>query len=88
VTELIEPADPENANPALLLLGIAEPDPRWPVARDGSEALRLQPWAVQAALSRPGRRRLSGKDVAEIKRCTRDAETLRWPRGLGDEPDG
>jgi hypothetical protein len=47
--------------------------------------LLLQPWAVQAALSRPGRRRLSANDVSEIKRCTRDAETLRWPAGVRDE---
>jgi hypothetical protein len=68
---LIEPKDPDNANEALILLGIAEPS-RW--------SLRLQPWAVQAALSRRGRRRLSAEDISEIKRCTRDPETLRWPR--------
>jgi Family of unknown function (DUF5681) len=73
---LTEPEDPDNANEALLLLGIAERD-TW--------GLRLQPWAVQAALSRPGRRRLSARDVSEIKRCTRDAETLRWPAGVRDE---
>jgi hypothetical protein len=74
---LIEPKDPDNANEALILLGIAEPDSRW--------SLRLQPWAVQAALSRRGRPRLSAEDIAEIKRCTRDAETLRWPRVLKNE---
>ena len=84
---LTEPVDPTNANEALLLLGIAEPDPRdWP-ANDPYERLRLRPWAVQAALSRPGRRRLSAEDVAAIKRSTRDAETLRWPAGIGDEQD-
>jgi hypothetical protein len=72
-----EPKDPDNANEALLLLGIAERDTFW--------GLRLQPWAVQAALSRPGRRRLSAEDVSNIKRCTHDAETLRWPAGVRDE---
>jgi uncharacterized protein DUF5681 len=79
VKVLTEPEDPDNANEALLLLGIAKPDPAW------FNRLRLQPWAVQAALSRPGRRRLSAEDVSNIKRCTHDAETLRWPAGARDE---
>ena len=77
VKVLTEPEDPDNANEALLLLGIAERDALW--------GLRLQPWAVQAALSRPGRRRLSAEDVSNIKRCTHDAETLRWPAGVRDD---
>lgn len=77
----IEPTDPDNADEALILLGIAEPDARW----DGHPRLLLHPWAVQAALSRPGRRTLSSRHVAEIKRCTRDSETLRWPAGTLDE---
>ena len=82
---LIEPGDPENANEALLLLGIAEPDTRWNDPTDKYQRLRLQPWAVQVALSRPGGRRLSTQDVSNIQRCTRDAETLRWPAGVRDE---
>ena len=77
---LIEPKDPRNADEALLLLGIAEPDTRWDDPNEHMSLL-LQPWAVQAALSRPGRRRLSAQDVSEIKRCTREPETLRWPAG-------
>ena len=76
---LMESKDPDNADEALLLLGIAERDTRW------YQGLLLQPWAVQAALSRPGRRQLSAQDVSEIKRCTRDADTLRWPAGICDE---
>ena len=75
---LFEPTDPDNAEEALLLLGIAEPDSRVSVPPDGRQRLLLQPWAVQLALSR-GRRSLSAQEVAEIKRCTRDAEMLRWP---------
>jgi hypothetical protein len=75
---LFDPTDPHNADEALLLLGIAEPDSRWHEPRDGRRGLLLQPWAVQLALSR-GRRPLSAQEVSEIKRCTRDAETLRWP---------
>jgi hypothetical protein len=81
---LLEPADPDNANEALILLGIAEPDTRWNGPNDKYQRLLLQPWAVQAALSRPGRRRLSEKDVSDIKRCTRDPETLRWPAGIDE----
>lgn len=36
---------------------------------------------VQAALSRPGRRKFAEKDVKDIKFFTFDPETLRWPRG-------
>ena len=82
-----EPVDPDNADEALILLGIAEPDTRWGGSNDGHERLQLRPWAVQAALSRSGCRRLSAWDIAEIKRCTRDAETLRWPAGAVDEHD-
>jgi hypothetical protein len=84
LTELV---DPDNANEALILLGIAEPDTRSSGSSDRYERLLLRPWAVQAALSRSGRRRLSARDIAEIKRCTRDAETLRWPAGAVNEQD-
>ena len=74
----IEPCDPNNADAALVLLGVAEQYDR---LSDGRlTGLRLQTWAVQAALRRPGGRRYGPEDVTEIKRCTRDAETLRWPR--------
>jgi hypothetical protein len=63
----IEPVDPDNAHEALILLGMAEPDPWWGSASDRYERLLLRPWAVQAALSRSGRRRLSARDIAEIK---------------------
>lgn len=79
---LMEPLDPENAIEALLLLEIAERDTRWAAENDPYVRLKLQPWAVQAALSRKGRRTLSKQDVDAIKRCTKDAETLRWPKGI------
>lgn len=83
--ELLIEEDPRNADEALLLLGVAEPDTRWDRHANEHMRLLLQPWAVQAALSRPGGRRLSDKDVAEIKRCTREPETLRWPAGKNDK---
>ncbi len=64
----------ENANEAMRILGIAEPDPgfesRWKVSA----------WATQAALSRPGRRKFTAKEQQDIRFFTFDPETLRWPR--------
>jgi hypothetical protein len=79
---LSERKHPDNVNEALVLLGIAEPHPGSSSPDGTPRGIRLRPWAVQAALSRPGRRRLSAKEVAEIKRRTRDAHTLRWPAGV------
>jgi hypothetical protein len=83
IERLVEPEDPDNANEALLLLGIAELDTRYTGPNDPSERLLLQPWAVQAALRRRRRRRLSEKEISEIKRCTRDPDSIRWPVGSG-----
>lgn len=74
--------DPENARHALELLGIVsrdetfdETDPYWP-------RHLLEPWAVQAALDRRrGATAISEGEVNEIRRSTRDFDTLRWPRG-------
>ena len=68
-----EPVDPHNANAALQILGIA--------TRDSREGLRLEPWAVQAALARRrGGERLDEQSIDKIRRYTRDAAKLRWPR--------
>jgi hypothetical protein len=74
--------DPDNANAALLILGIACRDPTDYGPRDTFERLLLEPWAVQAALSRRrGGSKLDKKDIEDIRRCTRDRGSLRWPRG-------
>jgi len=74
--------DPDNANTALLILGIACEDPRGYGPGDIYERLLLEPWAVQAALSRRrGGRKLVKKDLDKIRRCTLDPDSLRWPRG-------
>lgn len=62
----------DNANEALRILGIAGED---------GHRMKVHAWATQAALSRPGRRTFSERDVQDIKFFTFDAETLRWPRG-------
>ena len=65
----------DNANEAMRILGIAEPDPnhlnRW----------KVNTWATQAALSRPGRKKFSKRDAESIKFFTDDPDKLHWPRG-------
>jgi len=76
--------DPDNADAALLLLGIAALDPeREDIGIDRAQLL-LEPWAVQAAFRRRrGGNPLIGKERDEIRRCTRDPDSLRWPRASG-----
>jgi hypothetical protein len=76
--------DPDNANTALVLLGFAAPKPAHTDFGADSAQLLLEPWAVQAALSRRrGGQRLTEHEIDEVRRCTRDPDTLRWPRGTG-----
>ena len=81
VTRHVSP-DPDNADAALLLLGIAAPNPaRAEFGKDRAQLL-LEPWAVQAALRRRrGGQRLTDRERDEIKRCTRNPDSIRWPRG-------
>jgi hypothetical protein len=79
ITRRISP-DPDNADEALLLLGIAAADPRRAELGKGRAQLLLEPWAVQAALRRSRGGRLIGRERSEILRCTRNPECLRWPR--------
>ena len=74
--------NPDNADEALQLLDIARHDP----ARDyiGAERaqLKLEPWAVARALRRRrGANALTAQDLDEIRRCSRDDGTLKWPVG-------
>jgi hypothetical protein len=74
--------DPDNVDAALLLLGIAAANPGRAHIGGGRAQLLLEPWAAQAALRRRrGGSRLKDKERDEIRRCTRDPESLRWPRG-------
>jgi Family of unknown function (DUF5681) len=77
--------DPDNADAALMLLGIAAPNPaRADIGADRAQLL-LEPWAVQAALHRRrGGNRLTDRERDEIRRCTRDLDSLRWPRGTDE----
>jgi hypothetical protein len=84
ITHHISP-DPDNADAALLLLGIAALNPsRADIGADRAQLL-LEPWAVQAALRRRrGGQRLTDTERDEIRRSTRDPDSLRWPRGTGE----
>lgn len=73
--------DPENADLALLALGIAGRNPERQGPDFDGEQLLLEPWAVQLALSRRrGGAKLTRKEMDEIRRCTREPGSLRWPR--------
>ena len=75
--------DPANADTALLLLGIAALNPRREDIPPDRAQMLLEPWAVQAALSRRrGSNGLKEKDVSEIRRCVSNPESLRWPKGM------
>jgi hypothetical protein len=64
---------PDNADAALLLLGIAALNPARADIGAGRAQLLLEPWAVQAALRRRrGGNRLDDKECGEIRRCTSD----------------
>jgi hypothetical protein len=84
VTSRISP-DPDNADTALLLLEVAAVNPKRKESAKKRVPLLLEPWAVQAALSRRrGGQRLTQNERDEIRRCTRDADVLRWPRGTDE----
>jgi hypothetical protein len=71
----------DSADEAMKLLGIAWFEPA-PTGRDEVfGGLKLETWAAQAALSRPGRRSLSSRNVEDVKRVTRNPDALKWPRG-------
>ena len=84
-TQLHASPDPDNADAALLLLGIAAPNPeRAGIGADRAQLL-LEPWAVQAALRRRrGGNRLTDSERGAIRRCTRDPDSLHWPRGTDE----
>jgi Family of unknown function (DUF5681) len=86
---LISSVDPDNADDALLLLGIEAEDPRAADFDANRAQLLLEPWAVQAALRRRrGGQRLTEQELATVTGRTRDPDTLRWPRGPENDVAG
>lgn len=72
--------DSDSANKAMEILGIGGLGEPSPGGGPGTRQFQLHRWATQAAISRPGRKTISAKDAESIKRCTMEAEKLRWPR--------
>ena len=72
----------EGVETARQLQRVAAPNPaRADIGADRAQLL-LEPWAVQAALHRRrGGNRLTDRERDEIRRCIRDPDSLRWPRG-------
>ena len=74
--------DPSNADDALLLLKVTALDPRRQDFKSDRPQMLLEPWAVQMAMGkRRGVKKLTEKQTLEIQRCTRDSDSLKWPRG-------
>ncbi len=67
--------DSDNANEALLILGIAEYD-----GPGEGRRMRAATWASQAGLSRPGRAPLTENQVTDVKFFTLDSDKLKWPK--------
>jgi hypothetical protein len=72
--------DSDNANEAMLILGIARYGNPEAEGGPGTRRFQLATWAAQAGISRPGRKVLGDEDVAAIKRGTFESEKLKWPR--------
>lgn len=73
--------DADNALEALSILDIIEPDESW--GDRAKDRMMVTTWAAQAALSRPGKRKLAEKEVKDIKFFTSNSDQLKWPRGSG-----
>jgi hypothetical protein len=79
---VLQSRNPDNADAALFLLGIAAPPD--PSLECNWARLFLEPWAVQAALCRRrGGHRLTEEELDSLRLCIRDPDTVRWPRGIG-----
>ena len=73
--------DSDSANEAMELLEIASIEEAPDGMGWGHRKLKLETWATQAAISRPGRRSLTQRDIDDVKILTKEPGKLRWPRG-------
>ena len=69
--------DPDNANDALRLLGIA--DDR---QKHGRSQLLLHAWAIQAALDKPKPPLLRGQDIILARNSCLDPAAVSWPGAM------
>lgn len=80
---MVHEYDSDNANRAMEILGIGALGEAPHGGGPATRPFRLARWATQAAISRPGRKSLTEKQVEEVKRLTLEADRLRWPRRRG-----
>jgi Family of unknown function (DUF5681) len=83
ITRQIE-GDPENALEALEILGIASRTANASVGDTRKGYLRLERWAVEAALRRRNFDELSSSDKQSIRGWTHDGDAVKWPRSFLD----
>jgi Family of unknown function (DUF5681) len=76
--------DPGNALEALEILGIASREANASVGDSRNGYLRLERWAVEAALKRRNFDELSSSDKQSIRGCTHDGDAMKWPRSFLD----
>jgi hypothetical protein len=76
--------DPENALEALEILGIASRTANANAGDSQNAHLRLERWAVEAALRRRSFEELSSSDIQSIRGWTHDGDTVKWPRNFLD----
>ena len=75
--------NPDNANDAMRLLGVVVDDPR-EFPNDAYDRIRLNSWAINAALARRrGGARLERREIDDIRRQSLAPDEIRWPRGTG-----
>lgn len=72
--------DSDSADEAMKLLGIAAIDEAPEGMGWGHRRLKLETWAAQAAISRPGRRALTDDGIRDIRILTCSPDKLKWPR--------
>lgn len=72
--------DSDSADEAMKVLGIASIEEAPEGMGWGHRKLKLETWAAQAAISRPGRKPLSQKNMDDAKLLTKDPGKLKWPR--------
>jgi hypothetical protein len=71
----------DSADEAMQLLGIASIEEAPSGMGWGHRKLKLETWVAQAAISRPGRRSLTEKDISDAKLLAKNPDKLKLPRG-------
>jgi hypothetical protein len=84
IKSLIE-HDPGNALEALEILDIASRRANSNASNSRDGRLRLERWAVEAALRRRNFHELSSSDIQFIQGWTHDGDAVKWPKSSRDD---